>query len=126
MTALSAGTYSVVVTDFNGCKNRLAVDVEEDICPEIVVHDVITPNGDGFNDVWVIEGIVNYPKNMVQVFDKWGDKLYEQHAYSNEWNGKGTKGELLPDGTYFYLVKLNAMNAAGGQNEFKGSLLIKR
>jgi gliding motility-associated-like protein len=126
ISALPAGTYSVVVTDFNGCKNGISVDVDEDICPEIVVHDVITPNSDGLNDVWVIEGILNYPKNMVQIFDKWGDKLYEQHAYSNDWNGKGTKGELLPDGTYFYLVKLNAVNAAGGQSDFKGSLLIKR
>jgi gliding motility-associated-like protein len=126
ISALGAGAYSVLVTDLNGCKNSFSLNVEEDICPEIIVHDVITPNGDGFNDVWVIEGIQNYPKSAVQVFDKWGDKLYEQSGYNNNWAGRGSKGELLPDGTYFYIVKLNAPNAAGGQNQFKGSLLIKR
>ena len=52
--------------------------------------------------------------------------LYELNDYHNDWGGRGSNGELLPDGTYFYLVKLNAENFYGGKNVFAGALLIKR
>ena len=71
----------------------------------INIHDAITPNGDGINDVWIIEGLQDYPKNTVQVFDKWGNLLYEQNNYNNDWGGHGSNGALLPDGTYFYLSR---------------------
>ncbi len=125
ITGLSAGTYTLVVTDINNCIKTSAYTVE-DICMNITIHDVITPNGDGINDVWIIEGIQNYPENTVQVFDKWGTMLYEKNSYNNDWSGKGSNGELLPDGTYFYLIKLNAHNTTGGKNIFTGSILIKR
>jgi gliding motility-associated-like protein len=119
------GIYTVAITDSNSCNKDFSYIVE-DTCVEIMIHDVITPNGDGTNDVWVIEGIQNYPENAVQIFDKWGTLLYEKTNYDNAWGGKSNKGELLPDGTYYYLVKLNAKNAGGGKNVFTGSLLIKR
>jgi len=123
---LPAGTYGVVVTDNNTCQKNYSFQVEEDTCVPVIVHDVITPNGDGINDVWVIEGIQNYPKNTVQVFDKEGDRIYEQNNYNNDWGGHGNNGEKLPDGTYFYVVKLNANNNNPGSDVYKGSLLIKR
>ncbi len=75
---LLAGTYILTVTDNNNCTKTISVDVEEDTCSAIIVHNVITPNGDGVNDTWVIEGIENYPTNSVQVYDKWGDMVYEK------------------------------------------------
>jgi len=72
----------------------------------------------------VIEGILDYPHNKVQLFDKWGSLVFEQSSYNNDWNGRGKQGEALPDGTYFYLVKLNA--SGGGKNAFTGYLLVKR
>ena len=122
---LYAGDYILVVTDTNGCAAALSLAVKEDTCSDIIVHDVITPNGDGYNDTWVIEGVENYPNNSVQVFDKWGDVVYSKAHYNNDWRGRGNTGEL-PDGTYYYLVTLNARNAAGGKDIFTGSLLLKR
>lgn len=122
---LAAGSYDVTITDGNGCIKNRVFTVGEDTCEVIVVSDVITPNGDGINDVWVITGIKDYPANMVQVFNKWGDLLYEQYNYNNDWNGTGITGPLA-DGTYFYIVKLNDVNVAGGSNLFTGSILIKR
>jgi len=126
LEGLSPGTYTVVVTDNNTCQTKYAAQIEEDTCKVIVVHDVITPNGDGINDVWFIEGIENFPKSTVQVFDKWGDRIYEQVGYNNNWGGRGNNGEILPDGTYFYVVRLNSTNAPNGMDVFKGSILIKR
>jgi gliding motility-associated-like protein len=122
---LIADTYVLTVTDINNCKKEDALIVA-DTCTGIIIHDVITPNGDGINDVWIIEGLQDYPKNTVQIFDKWGNMLYEKSDYNNDWGGRGSSGELLPDGTYFYLVKLNAENIYGGKNVFAGAILIKR
>ena len=126
LEGLHSGTYVVTVTDSNGCVKMDSITVKDDTCKDIVIHDVITPNGDGINDVWVIEDLQKYPDNSVQVFDKWGDLVFERKGYNNDWYGRGSKGELLPDGTYYYLVKLNAGNVFGGNNVFMGTLLIKR
>ena len=123
---LMTASYSLVITDKNLCTKQLTVLVDEDSCSTIVIHDVITPNGDSKNDVWVIEGLYAYPNNTVQVFDKWGDAVFSTKNYSNDWEGNNPGGGMLPDGTYFYLLKLNADNVPGGKNTFTGSLLIKR
>jgi gliding motility-associated-like protein len=126
VAGLMPGTYSVAVTDSHSCAVHIEAIVSEDSCFEIRIYDVITPNADGVNDVWVIEGLNRYPQNTVQIFDKWGDLVYERSNYNNEWYGQGRGSALLPDGTYFYLVKLNARNRMGGENVFKGTVLIKR
>ncbi|MCD6013442.1 MAG: hypothetical protein K0Q79_3304 [Flavipsychrobacter sp.] len=125
VTGLTAGTYTVTVTDKNQCKKMFSATVNADFCAEITIHDVITPNGDGLNDMWVIEGLSNYTGNSVQLFDKWGDLVYRAERYMNDFSGTGIGGDL-PDGTYFYLVKLNSANPPDGKNEYTGSLLIKR
>ena len=64
----------------------------------------MSPNGDGVNDVFQIEGIEDFPNNSVQIFNRWGNSVYEMEGYKNEWDGTwGRRGELLPDGTYFFL-----------------------
>jgi gliding motility-associated-like protein len=122
---LQSGTYTLTITDSNNCIETLPIQVDQDTCTELKVHNAITPNGDGQNDTWVIEGIERYSTNSVQVFDKWGDVVFEKKNYNNDWAGKGKSGSL-PDGTYYYLVKLNAKNMLGGKDTFTGSLLIKR
>ena len=121
ITGLSVGDYTVVITDKNLCTKSFTLNVNEDSCNVINIHNVITPNGDGINDAWVIEGINRYPGSTVQLFDKWGDIVFDAKNYNNDWTG-GT----LPDGTYFYLIKLNGPNLSGGKDIMKGNLLIKR
>ncbi len=125
ITGLKVGSYSVTVTDMNNCVRVFSFTIEDSVCEGIIIHNGISPNGDGLNDTWVIEGIENFPSNKVQVFDKWGDKIFEQDNYKNDWAGAGKKS-LLPDGTYYYLIKLNADNTQIDKNDYTGSLLIKR
>jgi len=117
--------YLLTLKDAKGCIDTISVNVEEGPCNAVEIYDVITPNEDGVNDYWVINGIKDYPRNMVQIFDKWGDVVYEKQGYNNEWRGQGNKGEL-PDGTYYYLVKLNEPNKFGGPSEYAGAILLKR
>ena len=121
ISALSPGDFTVNITDNNQCASTFTLTVKEDSCYNINVHNVITPNGDGINDLWVIEGLSKYPGNSVQLFDKWGDIVFDKQSYNNDWGGGS-----LPDGTYFYLIKLNNPAMAGEANVMKGSLLIKR
>jgi len=62
---------------------------------------------------------------MYGLFDKWGDEVFSANDYKNDWGGKGKKGPL-PDGTYYYLIKLNSPDTPGGKESYTGSFLIKR
>lgn len=119
VTGVSAGSTVLTYYQPYGCTEITNVMVDD--CRDVVIHDVITPNGDGINDAWVIEGLQYYPHNSVQLYDKLGDKVFDRVGYSNDW-----KGGSLPDGTYYYLVRLNAPNLHGSKNVWTGSLLIKR
>jgi gliding motility-associated-like protein len=66
-----------------------------------------TPNGDGFNDFYVIKGIQGYPGNKVNIFNRWGNLVFSTQDYQNNWDGLSNDGNLLPDGTYFIVVDLN-------------------
>ncbi len=126
LSDLAAGTYTLTVTDNNGCLKTLVVALADSNCDGVTIHDAISPNGDGINDTWVIEGLQSYPGNTVQIFDKWGAEVFSETNYKNDWSGTN-KNSLLPDGTYYYLVKLNSDSTiAGGKNSFTGSLMIKR
>ncbi|MFD3002473.1 gliding motility-associated C-terminal domain-containing protein [Pontibacter toksunensis] len=97
-------TYTVVATTSAGC--RVTGQVHVFVRRDIVVPNAFSPNGDGINETWVIETLEDYPNARVEVFDRWGSKIYEKTRYVNEWNGT-YKGAPLPVSTYFYVIILN-------------------
>ena len=76
----------------------------------IVIPSAFTPNGDFENDYWELVDIdLRYPENMVKVFNRWGEKIYEStkgNYSANPWNGKFKEAEL-PVGSYYYVIDLN-------------------
>lgn len=106
--SLSKGDYTLTVTDANGCTETAGFELLE-WCTDgkDIVYDVITPNNDGQNDVWIIEGIENFPKNKVEVFNRWGSVVWSQDGYTNDWYGTNNSGEELPAGAYYYLIRFN-------------------
>ncbi|MBE9603158.1 Ig-like domain-containing protein, partial [Pedobacter sp. MC2016-24] len=82
------------------------------------IPNVITPNGDGKNDSFVIVGLENYGNADVTIFNRWGNEVYRNNSYKNTWTGEG-----LNEGTYYYLIRLNN---SGKQEVYKGWVLIKR
>ncbi|WPU97007.1 MBG domain-containing protein [Mucilaginibacter sabulilitoris] len=87
---------------------------------DLVVTNILTPNGDGKNDVWVIQDIQLYPNNIVTVYDRGGRTVYTKHGYTNDWNGM-YGGSPLTEGTYYYLIDLGPQ-----QRKFKGYITIVR
>ena len=97
------------------------------------VFDIITPNGDGLNDVFTIRNIENYPNNTLEIFNRWGVKVYDAIGYGQADNffrgfseGRTTvdQGARLPVGTYYYV--LNYINKAGESKRLAGPLYINR
>jgi gliding motility-associated-like protein len=79
---------------------------------ELKVPEIISPNGDGKNDVLIIDGIHYFPGNMLQIFNRLGHVVYEQRDYNNDWGGYSNRGALfgnkpLPAGTYYYTLIYN-------------------
>ncbi len=74
---------------------------------ELVFPTIITPNGDGKNDLFIIQNLEKlYPECHVIIFNRWGNVVYESTGYSRPWDGT-YNGEDLPMGTYFYKIELN-------------------
>jgi gliding motility-associated-like protein len=118
-------TYSVVVTNEYGCSTTLSVDVMID-CDTLLVPTGFSPNDDGVNDGYVIDGIDGYPGNRIWVYNRWGNLVFKTENYNNYWDGvanvKGIYfGEKLPSGTYFYILDLN-----DNSKPRSGYLIIRR
>lgn len=113
-------TYTVVATTPAGCQvtGQVYVFVRRDI----VVPNAFSPNGDGTNETWVIETLEDYPDARVEVFDRWGSKIYEKLRYVNEWNGT-YNGTPLPVSTYFYVITLKESTPKHGK-KITGSVSI--
>jgi gliding motility-associated-like protein len=73
-------------------------------CKELVIHNGFSPNGDGVNDTFIIEGIDQYPNNEIVIFNRWGNEVFRKKRYNNEWNGTWSNG-IVPDGTYYYVLE---------------------
>ncbi|HAP58637.1 MAG TPA: hypothetical protein DCR93_03675, partial [Cytophagales bacterium] len=107
-------------------------DSEDDqptIPEEVLPNQGISPNGDGNNDFWVIEGIEAHPDNIVAIFNRWGNKVFEIENYDNDtrvWSGESLEGVVAgsrngPDGVYFYVIEF-----ADGAEPLSGYVVIKR
>ena len=97
-----------------------------DVCDtvEINISEAITPNGDGINDTWMIYNIENHPKNVIYVYNRWGDLVFNARGYRNEWDGHyKNRAQSLPDGgSYYYQIDLDG----NGSIDYDGWIYISR
>jgi gliding motility-associated-like protein len=111
------GTYIIkqVVTNKDGCKD--STDKALDIMCSVKIPNVFSPNGDGKNDVFIIEGmcIKDY---TIEIFDRWGLLVYKGTNNSSAWDGRSPSGEICPDGTYYYILKTSVQDQSGSMAGF--------
>lgn len=104
ITPDSSGIYVVEVTDLNGCIGYDTMIL--DLYPDITFPNGFSPNGDGTNDVWVIDFIDQFPECVVEVYNRWGQLLFISVGYQIPWDGRYNDQEV-PIGTYYYIINLN-------------------
>jgi gliding motility-associated-like protein len=93
------GTYSVTVTNTEGCSATETITVDNISC---TIQRGITPNNDGKNDFFDLSAL-----NVRELFiyNRYGTQVYRYGNYTNQWNGQSNAGDELPDGTYFYMIQ---------------------
>ncbi|HJT73910.1 MAG TPA: gliding motility-associated C-terminal domain-containing protein, partial [Chitinophaga sp.] len=103
------GAYRVVLYATNeiGCKDSISHSWYK-VIPDLVLQipNAFSPNGDGINDYWAIDGLKARPVSTTEVFNRWGQLVFKSNGYS-EWPGTH-KGKPLPTGTYYYVIKTSA------------------
>jgi gliding motility-associated-like protein len=115
---LEVGNYNVKVVTTNGgyTSESNYVSCNQPEPPTIVIPNVFSPNGDGVNDLFIIQNLLLYDFRQVTIYNRWGKAVYSSTQYNNDWDGKN-----VPDGVYFVVV--NILNGRVLQ-EFSGTLTI--
>jgi len=113
-----------IVLDAGGCLDSITVVTKP--C-DVIVPNVITPNGDGANDVFKIvimddsgkpsnEGFyTSFPGSTLLIYNRWGKKIYESNNYQNDWDGNGAA-----DGVYYWTLELQD----GDNTQMQGTVTI--
>jgi len=97
-------TYTLTVTSIAGCITSDTITIT--IASKINFSSGISPNGDGTNDEWIIDNIELFPNSLVEVYNRWGELLFQSVGYVEKWAGL-FKNIPLPIGTYYYIINLN-------------------
>jgi len=84
---------------------------------EITIPNIITPNGDGINDLFYITNVEFYPNSEIKIYNRWGKLIYENNNYQGDWDASN-----YSDGTYYYIFKLNY--GKGKIKEYNGTISI--
>ncbi|HQJ21155.1 MAG TPA: gliding motility-associated C-terminal domain-containing protein, partial [Bacteroidales bacterium] len=115
------GIYTVIVTDINACAAELDIEVNFTGTNCLEIPEVITPNGDGKNDTWIIRNIEMYPNAEILVYNRWGKLIFKtKNPAANPWDGR-YKGKLVPVDSYHYILYLN-----DGSKPRKGVITVIR
>jgi gliding motility-associated-like protein len=127
---LNNGAYYDFEVLIIGCWSNLIESEIAFVCEEELYNTpVVTPNGDGLNDYMLIEGIEDFPDNVVKIFNRWGNLIWEIQGYTNDNrgfgglsnSGLGSSGAKLTDGTYFIVI-----DRGDGSSLQKDFVMIKR
>jgi len=110
-------TYILTLTDSNLCVSQDSMV----ITVAVPIPNAITPNGDGANDFFIINKIENFPNNSLEIYNRYGNVVFDESPYTNSWNGQSFGGGDLPDGMYYYTI-----NWGDGREAKTGYILIKR
>jgi len=96
-------TYTVYGTNEYGCEESDSIFIE--VVADLKVYNVFSPNGDGINDFFEIDNAISFPDMVVEVYNRWGDLLFQSTGYddSSRWDGTA-HGKDLPIGTYYYVI----------------------
>jgi len=118
VTPLADMIYTLTVTTAKGCSTTSTIKVT--VLKSPVIPNTFTPNGDGINDTWLIKYLDSYSGAIVDVFNRYGQKVYTSIGYPTPWDGRSNNKDL-PAGVYYYMI-----NPLHGRKAFSGWVTIIR
>lgn len=108
VTGLAIGNHVFTWTITNAAcppsYDSMVVIIESCEPSDILIPNVFTPNGDGNNDVFTVDG-TNLESVNCEIFNRWGQLMYSWDNVRGSWDGRTPSGTEVPDGTYFYIIK---------------------
>lgn len=103
---MNTETYSVIISS-DGCEASNEIDIRLYPVGNCVISQGLTPNGDGFNDNLDLTFLNDRTGILkLQVFNRYGTKVFEKDNYTDQWYGQTNDGNDLPTGTYYYVIDL--------------------
>ncbi len=119
-TYTAEGTYyvSLVASSPEGCVDTVQHGPYVILIPQLFIPNVFSPNADGINDLFRPDYSGSQPY-VLQIFDRWGVKLYDSNNKTQGWNGQNESGVEVPEGTYYYRVEV-------GDKEYAGDVTLVR
>ncbi len=107
---VTSGSYTVILTASSGpCTSTASIVIVVEDGLTLVIPNVFTPNNDGSNDIFTIKS-TGVKEISLQVFNRWGQKLYEFAGPKASWDGLTPQGGQVPEGTYFYFLKASGFD----------------
>ncbi|PHR22788.1 MAG: hypothetical protein COA38_17745 [Fluviicola sp.] len=105
-TGLSNQYYSITVTDVLGCTGTDSVFITKNTIGCIDPVTAFSPNEDNYNDTWIIDNMDLYPNAEVQIFNKWGNRIYHRVGLYEPWDGS-SHDEQNPSDLYYWIINVN-------------------
>ena len=96
-------SYKIIAIDNFGCSS--SADVFVKVLKPLQIPNVFTPNGDGINETWQVKNLKDYADCKVEIFNRYGQLVYQSVGYTHEWDGI-LNGKPLPAATYYYVINL--------------------
>lgn len=121
-TSISSGNYAVTVTDSKGCTNGASFNIIVSGNTCFTSSRVFTPNNDGLNDLFSLSCAGNF-SNQLFIYNRYNQLVFNVDNFAGTWNGIGNSGLIVPDGSYYWVIKVNN----NGVNEvYKGFTTVIR
>ena len=105
-------TYTINSAD-QSAKNLYTVKIIINNLGSVNASKIVSPNGDGVNDVWIVEDVEKFKESTFYIMDSFGHKVYESVGYDNSWDAR-YNGTVLPTGTCYYLIEVPYGKALSG------------
>ena len=119
LTNLSPQIYIATLTDFHNCLKEAQIEVP--VITDSCLYNAFSPNGDFINDAWSINSAFLFENTEVSIYNRWGKEMFYSLGYKNGWDGTNKFNVDLPEGVYFYVIKLK-----NGHDNVKGSITLLR
>jgi gliding motility-associated-like protein len=122
---LDSITYEVC-GEGNNCSQALVrINVKDVIPDKLTIPEGFSPDGDGINEYFELIGLEYYDQVYIKIFNRWGNLIYANSKYRNDWDGKSNTsmslGSTLPSGIYYYVIEI-----VGTKEKYSGNVFLKR